>query len=181
VRALLAAALASVAVALPASAAEIEPRALVLAREDVPSGFRLSPGESGLRTNELEAKQYPETRELFKRWRRITGYQAVYGRRNARLLSRADLFRSARGAGKLLARVDLEFRRSGARAGAVRRTRTSLGSGGWLYAAPRLGGYTVVAWRYRRVFATVIGTRLPTSRPVALARAQQRRIAAALG
>lgn len=178
-RALLAAALAAIAVALPASAAEIDPRTLVLAREDVPSGFRLSLAESGLRTNELEAKQNPETRALFERWRRITGYQVVYGRRDARLLARADLFRNAHGASRLLDRVDLEFRRSGI--GGAKRSRTTIGNGGWLYAAPRLGGYTVVAWRYRKTFAAVIGTRLPTSRTVALARAQQRRIAAALG
>jgi hypothetical protein len=178
VRALPAAALAAVTVALPASAAEIDPRTLVLARENVPSGFRLSPGDSGLRTNALEAKQYPETRELFKRWRRITGYQAVYERGDARIVARADIFLGADGAGRLVDRIDQEFRRSGL--GGLTRSRISLGGGGWLYAAPRLGGYNVVVWRYRRVAATLLGLRLPTERIVALARAQQRRIAAEL-
>jgi hypothetical protein len=169
----------SAAVAVPAWAAGIDPQALVVARADVPRGFRIDASDSGVRTNELEARQYPETRPLFERWRRITGYQVVYSRRDARILARADLFRAAEGARKLVARIDLEFRRSGV--GGVKRSATTMGSGGWLYTANATGGYTVVAWRYRRVAAAVIGMGLTTKRTVALARAQQRRIAAALG
>lgn len=165
--------------ALPAGAATVDPRMLVVGPADVPVDFRVDPQSTGIRTNELDAKEFPETRALFRRWHRITGYQAAYERGDARIVARADVFRGADGARRLVDRIDLEIRKSGL--GGQTRSRAVLGGGGWLYAAPRLGGYTVVAWRYRRVAATLVAVRLPTARMVALARAQQRRIAAALG
>ena len=41
--------------------------------------------------------------------------------------------------------------------------------------------YTTVSWRHGRVIAAVVGQGVPTATVVRLARAQQRRIAAALG
>lgn len=65
------------AAAIPTAAAGPDPRALVVAPADVPAGFRLVPDESGLRTNAQEAKDFPESRPYYRRWKRVTGYQAL--------------------------------------------------------------------------------------------------------
>ena len=113
-----------------------------------------------------------------ERWRRITGYQVVYSRRDSSILARADVFRGADGARKLLERIDLELRRSGVPN--LKRRPATVGDEGWVYSALLGGGYTVVSWRDRRIVATVIGLRLAKAHVLALARAQQRRIASAL-
>lgn len=92
--------LASLAAALlvsPALASEIDPKALVLGERDVLKGFRIDQSESGVRTNALEAKEHPESREPFERMRRVIGYQALYARGVSRIEARSDLFRDAAG------------------------------------------------------------------------------------
>jgi hypothetical protein len=61
--------------AMPAAAAAVDPKALVIRPSDVPAGYALSRSESGLRTNEQEARESPEARRLFRRLGRVTGYQ----------------------------------------------------------------------------------------------------------
>jgi hypothetical protein len=61
-------------VALPASAASVDPKALVIRPSDVPAGYVLQRSESGLRTNEQEAKESPEAARVFRRFGRVTGY-----------------------------------------------------------------------------------------------------------
>ena len=82
----------------PASAASIEPRNLVFAAAAVPAGFQVDPKETGLRTNERDIREFPSAREYFTRWERLIGYQAAYRRGSARIESRSDVFRAARGA-----------------------------------------------------------------------------------
>jgi hypothetical protein len=168
--------LAAAAVVLPASAASVDPQALVIAGSDVPAGFRFDPKESGLRSNALEAKEYPPARQLFVRWRRVTGYQAMYRRGSAKVESRADVFRAADGARKMLAWVDLEARKAGLLK--QKRARVEVGVEGWIHWVP--GGYTLVVWRHGRVFAGLMGYGITRDRTLALARMQQQRIAAAL-
>jgi hypothetical protein len=164
----------ALAVVLPAGAATVDPKALVVAPAQVPAGFRVDHDETGVRTNEREAKDFP--RALFRRWRRVTGYQARYERGHALIEARVDLFESARGAREFHRWVDREAQRSGIK-GVVRK-RARIGSDGRIYA---LGDSTLVTWRSGRAWSGLATRGLTTARTVALARAQQRRIAAALG
>ncbi|MGH3132667.1 MAG: hypothetical protein ACRDNY_02800 [Gaiellaceae bacterium] len=166
------------AIALPAAATSVDPKALVLRPDDVPAGFRFDPHESGLRSNKLEAKEFPETRRLFTRWGRITGYQAAYQKNGARIEGRADLFRTRGGARRLLLWADREARRQGPMG--LERDRARVGTEGWAYAARTPLVFTFVLWRYKRVWAGVATLGLSKAATLALARAQQRRIADAL-
>lgn len=172
----------AIAVALlvvPLATAEVSPRALVLGQADVPAGFRLDPKESGLRSNELEAKESPEARAKFKRWRRVTGYQAKYLRGSSEIEARVDVFRTADGARKLLEWVDLEWRKAGVTG--QRRARAGIGAEGWVHWVPSSSfRYTLVVWRHGRVFAGVAGPGIARESTLALARAQQHRMAAGI-
>ena len=167
--------------AVPASAAQIDPAEFVLRLAEVPVGFELDREESGLRSNELEVKENPEIRVVV-RWGRVTGYQAAYTRRTRNpgtIESRADLFNGATGARKLLVWVDSELRKSGF--AGQKRARVDLGSEGWVHWAGGSGlDLSVVVWRQGRVFAGVMALGLTKDRTLALARVQQRRIVAAL-
>ena len=163
-------------VALPASAAAVDPKQLVLGPSDVPAGFRIDPAESGIRTNELEAKEFPETRPLFRSWRRVIGYQASYrGDDASRIEARADLFRSAGGAHELQLWAVREYRRSGV--SGLMRGRAGIGTESVIFWG---GGHAFVLWRYERAWAGVAGIGVGKQRTLALARKQQQRMAAAL-
>ncbi|MGI8861304.1 MAG: hypothetical protein ACR2GV_01065, partial [Gaiellaceae bacterium] len=140
--------------AVPASAAQIDPVGLVLRQADVPAGFLLDPDESGPRSNAVEVKEYPEVRAAV-RWGRVTGYQAAYTRKTRNLgtiESRADVFDGANGAHKLLGWVDSELRKSGF--AGQKRAAVNLGSEGWVHWASGSGlDLSVVVWRQGRVFA----------------------------
>jgi hypothetical protein len=169
--------LAVLSVAVSAGAATVDPKALVVGPAQVPAGFRLDADETGLRTNEIEAREHPETRGRFRRWGRVTGYQARYERGNlASIETRVDLFESASGARKLHRWVDRETQKSGIKG--VVRARARIGSEGAIYS---FGDSRIVYWRYGRAWSGMSTDRLTTARVLALARAQQRRIAAALG
>jgi hypothetical protein len=164
--------------AAPAAASGLDPKALVLGPTDVPTGFRLDRDESGLRTNELEARESPETRALFSRWRRVTGYQARYERSDSTIEARADLFLDRDGARNLFDWVNREFRRAGLKG--LKRAPAGVGNQGWVYWGGASSGIAVVVWRYSRVWSGIAGMGLGKARVLALARLQQQRIAAAL-
>jgi hypothetical protein len=170
--------LAATILAGPASASGVDPAALVLGPSDVPTGFRVDRDESGVRSNELEARENPETRALFSRWRRVTGYQAAYERSDSTIEARADLFRDVDGARNLLDWVDREFRRAGVKG--LKRARAGVGSEGWVYWGGSSSPVAFVVWRYSRVWSGVAGMGLGKARVLALARLQQRRIGAVL-
>ena len=177
VRLLLALALALLVV--PLASAEVSPRALVLGQTDVPAGFRLDRDESGSRTNETEAQKDIRLPGLFKRWGRVTGYETEYDRQDATLGSSADLFRSPKGARLMMAWFVKEARTLGARG--IRRSAVQIGAGGWLYGGGMgTGAFNLVVWRHERVFAGVVVLGIGKTRTLALARVQQRRLAAAL-
>jgi hypothetical protein len=164
--------------ALPASAAQVDPRALVLGPADVPSGFRLDREDSGVRSNELEVKEFPETRSFLARWKRVTGYQASYRRQIARIEARADLFRTSGGARALLEWADREWRKSGI--SGHKRSVIGIGAEGSVYWHGGRLQQTLVLWRHGRVFSGVYALGIPRAKTLALARTQQRRIASAL-
>lgn len=167
--------------ALPAGAASIDPRTLVLARSDLPTGYRLARDESGLRTNEQESKDSREARELVVRSGRLTGYETTWGKRGIMVQSRADLCRRPSGARILFDFVVQEMRKSGIKG--LRRAPAGVGAESWIYSGgdSRVSGFALVVWRYDGVFAGIVGIGLSRTLALDLARKQQRRIAKALG
>jgi hypothetical protein len=166
--------------AVTASAAEVDPRTLVLRQVDVPAGFELDRNGSGLRTNQSEAKGDRRLPALFRRWGRVTGYETEYDRREATLTSRADLFRTPEGSELMMAYVVEDAKKSGIKG--LRRSPARIGAGGWVYGGGSgSGAFNLVIWRHQRVFAGLVAFGVQKGRMLALARAQQRRIAAALG
>lgn len=170
--------LAFVVIAVPASAAGVDPKVLVLSQVDVPAGFRLDRSETGVRSNATEARNDPRLPALFRRWGRVTGYESGFDRGPATIGSRADVFRSARGAGELVSWFDREVRKAGMRG--LRRGRVEIGAGGWLYRGPSPTPFALVVWREGRVFAGVVLTGASPRLTLTLARTQQRRIVTAL-
>jgi len=164
---------------VPASAAQVDPQTLVLHRADVPAGFELDRDGSGLRSNESEAKGDRRLPGLLKRWGRVTGYETEYDRREATLTSRADLFRSPEGSRLMMAYVVEDAKKSGIKG--LRRSPVRIGARGWLYGgSSSAGAFNLVIWRHDRVFAGIGALGLSKEQMLALARAQQRQIAAAV-
>lgn len=164
---------------VPAWAAQVDPQTLVLHQMDVPAGFELDRDGSGLRTNDSEAKGDRRLPALLKRWGRVTGYETEYDRREATLTSRADLFRAPDGPVLMMAYVVEDAKKSGIKG--LRRSPVRIGAGGWLYGGGSgSGAFNLVIWRHQRVFAGLVAFGIEKGRMLALARAQQRRIAAAV-
>ena len=164
---------------LPALGAGPGPGTMVLRASDVPEGFVVDPAQTGLRTNEREWRDEPETRRLFQRARRVTGYESRFNRGDDSIASRVDILRGRNGADLLLGYFESEMRRSGIRG--LHRERIAIGDEGLLY-GDRVGSViTFVVWRHGRVFSAVVGAGVARARVTSLARLQQRRIAAALG
>ena len=161
--------------ALPASAAQVDPKGLVLQRSDVPANFRLDPAKSGVVPN--SDVRDPSDPTFVSRAGRVTGYFVQYVEPGAGsgLQSQVDMFRKPGGARMMLARVHQAWLKlaHGDPWGRVR-----IGNEGWFF-----GGQvdTAVYWRNGRAVGLVLGINLSKKRTLALARKQQRRIAAALG
>jgi Ni/Co efflux regulator RcnB len=179
VRVLVAAACFLAVTATAAATAQPDPADLVLRRGDVPRGYALDRSESGPRTNAVEARENRELRSKFATWRRITGYQVEFERGDETIGSRVDLFRDRSGPRSMLAWFVKELR--GSTQLMELRTKVELGDEALVYRW-KLGNdqFSVVAWRYKAAFAVVGAGELGTTRTLALARVQQRRVAAAL-
>jgi hypothetical protein len=162
----------AVVVVLPAAAAELDPKTLVLQQADVPARFQLDRAQSGVRTNANAG----EDAKFLARSGRITGYVAQYVQRQPSrgVQSRVDLFRRPAGARLMFARANEKWRRF---TQGEPRQRGRIGTESWIY-----GGFvdTVVIWRYGRAYAFVLGLGMTKERTLTLARKQQSRIAAAL-
>ena len=169
---------AAAVLALPASAAEINPKTLVLQQADVPSGFRPDLQASGVRTNASESRRSGELRALLARSGRVTGYEAEFDGRDATIRSRTDLFRRPEGARMMLIWVDKQARLSGLKG--LKRARVGVGAESWIYWQASASSSAVAIWRYGAAFAGVQGLGLSKAGVLALARKQQRRVAAAL-
>ncbi len=174
----LAAATTVVLVFVSQAAADVAPKGLVLSQADVPAGFRLDPGGSGIRPNATESKGQPEVRRMFARAGRVTGYEVHFDRGPSTIESRADLFRRADGAQALFGWFVREVKFAGI--AGLERSRAGVGAEGWVYTSRSMGAFTLVVWRYDRVFAGVVARGISRERTLTLARVQQRRIAATL-
>ena len=166
--------------ALPASAAEADPSLLVLREADVPAGFKLDPDQTGVLSNASQAKGAEATeRALLRRSGRTTGYESDFDLRDTKIKSRADVFRKPQGAKLVLNAAARAFAVSGVQG--MRRTPLRIGDEGWVYGGPsRSSTVNFVVWRYDRVYAGVAVWGVTKARTIAMARTQQRRIAAAL-
>lgn len=172
--------------AAPASAT-VDPGTLVVRQQDVPAGFDLVEGQSGVRSNARRTKEFPPAlRTSLGRFGRLTGYQALYvrARPEATIASSVDVFRATDGVKRFIAWYLREA--SAANSGSVKPKPMSIGDQGWLTKTSFKRGSTRakvagVTWRHGRVLAAVIGLDVPSETVIRLARTQQRRIAAALG
>ena len=158
------------------SAARIDPSALALRQGDVPSGFRADPDDTGIRTNAQEMRESPDARPVIARFGRLTGYESTYRRGSSRIQARADVLRTVGGARGFLAWIDLEWQKAGI--AGQRRARAPIGTEAHIVWSPQ--GHAIVLWRHGHVFGGVLALGVGRDRALALARAQERRIAAAL-
>jgi len=166
--------------ASPAAAVDVAPRALVLRPVDVPAGWAPVRKETGIRTNGDEAGTDKKSRALIARLGRVTGYQSEW-RRGAMdsIVSRADVFRSTDGARRYVDVAAASLRSSGIKG--LERSPAHIGDSGYVFHGGRDGTVAWVVWRSGAVTGTVVGWGLPRDATLALARKQQRRIAAASG
>lgn len=172
--------LAFAVIAVPVSAAGLDPHVLVLRQADVP-GWRLDVDNSGPRSNKREAEGDPELRALFGRAGRLGGYEAIYNRGSAEISSRADVFRQQGGARMLLGWFDNQLRKASPLP--LRRTRVDLGDEGWVWVGdpiPLVGPFTLIVWRRGQILAGIAAAGVSRKRAISVARVQDRRIAAAL-
>jgi hypothetical protein len=171
----------SLAVVLAAAAvatAAIDPVTLVIRQADVPADYRLDRSETGTRTNEQEAKEFPGAGRLFRRWGRITGYQVIFERDESTIEARVDVFRSPSGPREMLRWADRQVRLSGIRG--VKRVDAHIGEESFVVAIGAPWFEVYVYWRHGVVWSALGGRGLTKARALALARLQQRRIDAAL-
>jgi hypothetical protein len=170
------------ALALPAHAAEVDPQRLVLQEDDVPKGYQLDEDNTLALPNSVLRRARPEMRSIIARSGRVNG-QATrytnYGPPHWRyIVSWVDVFRTPQGA-KLYYDWYLQLlRREGS--GSFRPAKPPVGDAG----VEQSGGRkTAIVWREGRAVAILSCQLMNGHRKLAhaLARSQQRRIAAALG
>lgn len=157
-----------------ASAGNVDPRALVLQQRDVPAGFERDHAQSGALPN--DDVRFSDAKAFVTRSGRVGGYLAQFVERDRGigLQSRVDLFRRPAGARMMLARV---YDRWQQLASTDPYGRVRIGTEGWVFGGPV---DTIVFWRSGRTFAWVLGVNMTRQPTLALARKQQRRIAAVL-
>jgi hypothetical protein len=157
--------------------AAVQPRLLVLQRSDVPPQYEFRPGSSG----DIRAVGAPDA---LARPGLLGGFYATYWRGDTSertIVSAAYFYRSSSAAKAAFAAIEREVRRNAPRS--LQRKRTGIGDGGWIYTDRTQDPGTAVVWRFDRVLA-VLNCSSPTGHEKlapALARKQQRRIAAAVG
>jgi hypothetical protein len=158
-----------------ASAAEIDPRALVLHQADVPRSFELDRQSSQLIPNPGTGAT-PDFKALVARSGRVTGYYAAYQSGTREIVSVAEVFRRPAGARIYFKWYEDRLRQQGEGS----RTRAAVGDQGWRYRVRSTPRSTFVLWRDGRVVASVLAQNIGSHRTlaVALARKQDRRIAA---
>jgi hypothetical protein len=162
-----------------AGATSVAPQSLVLRESDVPASYRLNPDKSGRRTSAQDSVGYPDLRTKYASWGRLGGYQNQFDKGDDSIASRADVFHGRSGARRMLAWFVAETERQGVLH--LHASKVPLGDEGVEYSFA--GGdvrFTIVLWRYRRVFSIVGAGGLERARVLVLARTQQRRVASAL-
>jgi hypothetical protein len=184
---LLGAAAAALLLAAIASAAGLDPRSLVLTQADMPAGYRLDRNDSFVMSNARFSGGIRANEKLVARSGRITGYLATYERRAGERLrtirSRTDVLATPAGARLLLSALDASMRKTNAKRPpllAYGRERAGIGGEGWVHWSGSPGYFVFVMWRHGRVLGVVDSWGVGRERTLALARVQQRRLAAAL-
>ena len=161
--------------------AAVDPTTMVLRKTDVAGGYTVLRANTGPLPNTKAAQGNRELITGFKAWGRITGYSVEYqGGIKGTIGSRVDLFRGRRGAGSFL---DWVAKNTPPNTGlAFVRREAGLGDEAFVFRKD-FGStvFVVVEWRYRNVSAHVGADSVGVKGAIALARIQQRRIAAALG
>lgn len=163
----------------PASAA-VSPMSLVLQKADLPPGYKVLRANTGRLTNAKAAQGNRDLLRAFGEWRRFDGFSVEYdGRFKGNIASRIDLFRHARGSAAFLA-WSVKATPKWAGIPFVRRE-PGLGDAAYVFRKDfGTSVFIVVEWRYRNVCGHVSADNLGIRRTIALARVQQRKIAAAL-
>jgi hypothetical protein len=177
-------ALAAAAVlALPASAAGVDPRLFVLRQIDVPPRYDFDEDNSLLIPSGARLAGVPdESAKALVRLGFVGGYIARYTNygppRWRYVNSVAFVFREAKGARSYLPLMV----KSGFAQGGGRARRVNLGDEALLYSSSSRSTGTAIIWRHGRVVAYVSCSQMTEHRALALAQArkQQRRIAAEL-
>jgi hypothetical protein len=175
-----AALLAAAVFALPASAARIDPRLLVLHQVDVPARYVFDEDNSLLFTRAMVDSGRDDGARALARAGFVNGYFARYANYGpphwSYVNSGAYAFRQPKGARTYLLRMKAEFAKR-----SVRPQRLGLGDEGWLFmVSTSTDTGTSVLWRHGRVIAWVSCLEMTRHRSLALAQArkQERRIAA---
>ncbi len=171
----------------PALAGVVDPKSLVLTVADLPAGYETDTKGTFVFTNARFSGDVRANKKLAARSGRVTGYLATYDKRSGRQLqtiqSATHMFRSPEGARLVLAHFDAVQRKRNARRGpllADGRERTATGEESWVYWSGYPSYYAMVTWRQSRFLGLVASWGIGKQRTLALARAQERRIAAAL-
>jgi hypothetical protein len=164
--------------AVGAQAAGIQPRTLVLQAGDVPPHYVFQQGSSG----PVRSVGAPD--ELVRPGLK-GGYYATYwadSGSSKTIVSAAYVYRSPAGPKAALSALDRTARRNAPPSLTRRSVQIGRRGNGWLYTERARDPGTAVAWRFGRVLA-VVNCAAPTGHQklaLALARKQQRRMAAAL-
>jgi hypothetical protein len=156
-----------------------DPARLVLRTGDLPKGYSILRANTGPVTNAAAAQGNAEIKRSFTVWGRITGYNVEWdGGLAGAISSSAELFRTPGGAKSYLT---WSVANAPTRTGLVFHRRAGLGEEAYV-ARKSFGGapWVIVIWRYRSVVATTSADTLGVERTVALARIEQRRVAAGL-
>jgi len=175
---------AAAALALPASAASIQPKLLVLRAGDVPARYFFDK-DNAMTLFPSDLGTSVDRRRILARSGFVTAYVELFRNtdppRWRSINSAAYVFRSAAGARIFLAWLDKGVRKE--TGGTVQRRPVGLGDEGWSYVSSSREDGTQVVWRVGRVLA-VLGCEQMTGHQglaLLLAREQQRRLATALG
>ena len=183
----------------PASAAPavLDPSRLVLTLSDLAAGFKVDTKQTGVFSNARLAIAERNLKELtnFKRWGRLTGYQAQFTR-NARtgrlgslvrITSRASVFKTSSGAAASFAQKPAQCSTGTAHEVSLGVT---VGQRSFACSGLQVSGVItfrryLVFWQQGRVEATLVLVwvegGIASSDAAALAKAQERHVAAALG
>ena len=139
-------------------------------------------------SNARLTRAVPANKKLVGRSGRVTGYLARYdkgaGKQLQTIQSLVHEFTGREGARTFLLWIDAEQRSANAKRSALLRhgrEETTIGEQGWVYWSGYPGYYAIVAWRQARYLGIVTSWGIGKERTLALARVQQRRIAALSG
>lgn len=172
-------ALASLLIAVPASAADLDPRAVALRASEVPDGYAIDRKLSGVVPN-AELTSPSSLPAVVARSGRVSGYRRFFRHRSSLdtvVVSGVDVFRRAAGAQVMLEWIDARQRQLSRSAG-HRRENVGVGQVGWVYWKGAPDSYTAVLWGQGRLVGMVSSFGLGRAPTIELARKQQRRMVA---